>query len=163
MPDLASTEGRDIPALIRSRFSHALSTGPGPIGDQFCWVTPAHLVEVVQFVKNELGFDVLMDETCVDYPDRDPRFDVIYNLYNLTTHERFFIKVLADDSEPGLPTLTGLYRSANWFEREIYDMFGVRFDGHPNLKRILMYDGFEGHPLRKDYDIRHRQPIGSKG
>ncbi len=105
------------------------------------------------------AFDYLMDLTAVDLLGREPRFEVVAHLYSTTHNHRLRLKVGLAESDPEVDTLTGLWSAADWYEREIFDMFGVRFRDHPNLRRILMYEGFEGHPLRKDYPIRRRQPI----
>jgi NADH-quinone oxidoreductase subunit C len=154
------TEPRDVAKLLGERFSGAVRDGKEkPLGDICMFVDRERIIDVVRYLKDELGFSILMDETCVDYPERSPRFQLIYNLYDVKQHQRVFLKVESDDDEAGVPSLTVLYKAADWFEREVYDMFGVRFAGHPNLRRILMYEGFEGHPLRKDYDARERQPL----
>jgi NADH-quinone oxidoreductase subunit C len=150
---------RDVAALVKARFGDAIKSGPGPMGDACVYVDRERIIDVARYLNSDLGFEILMDETCVDYPERSPRFEVIYNFYSVSTHERIFLKVLADDDEVGVPSLTVLLKTADWYEREIFDMFGVRFAGHPNLRRILMYDSFQGHPLRKDYDARERQPL----
>ncbi len=87
------------------------------------------------------------------------RFDVVYHFYSSIHNHRLRVKVPLRAAESNIPSVSGLWATANWFEREIWDMFGIRFTGHPNLKRILMYEGFEGHPLRKDYPVRKRQPL----
>ena len=89
----------------------------------------------------------------------DGSFEVVYHLYSSTRHHRLRVKVPLAEAEPAVDSLTGLWASADWFEREAWDMFGVRFLGHPNLKRLLMYEAFKGHPLRKDYPVRKRQPL----
>ena len=91
--------------------------------------------------------------------DASYRFEVVYHFYSLSKNHRLRVKVPVTVADPVVPSLTGLWKAANWFEREVWDMFGVRFSGHPNLKRILMYPEFEGHPLRKDYPIYKRQPL----
>jgi NADH-quinone oxidoreductase subunit C len=159
MTDGTETKPRDVVALLKERFGEAIRDGAGPKGDACAYVERIKIIDVVRYLKHELDFEILMDETAVDYPERSPRFQVIYNLYNVRSHERIFLKVESDDDEEGVPSLTLLFRSADWFEREVYDMYGVRFAGHPNLRRILMYEGFVGHPLRKDYDARERQPL----
>jgi len=92
-------------------------------------------------------------------PDDEFRFDVVYHFYSTVHNHRLRVKVPLTSAEPMVDSLTGLWASANWFEREIWDMFGIRFARHPNLKRILMYESFQGHPLRKDYPARKRQPL----
>ena len=106
-----------------------------------------------------LRFNVLADLTAVDYLGRKPRFDVVYNLLSVPRNDRVRIKVRVDDPNPTVDSVTDLWGIANWFEREVWDMFGIRFAGHPDLKRILLYEEFQGHPLRKDYPIRKRQPL----
>jgi NADH-quinone oxidoreductase subunit C len=111
-----------------------------------------------------LAFDMLMDLTAVDYltyPGREdgPRFEVVYHLYSLAHNHRVRIKTRVDEDDAVVPSAVGLWPSANWFEREVWDMFGVRFSGHPNLMRLLLYEEFVGHPLRKDYPIDRRQPL----
>ena len=87
------------------------------------------------------------------------RFEVVYHFYSFSKHHRLRLKVPLLAKDPSVDSLTALWQSANWFEREVWDMFGIRFNGHPNLKRILMYEPFEGHPLRKDYPVNKRQPL----
>jgi NADH-quinone oxidoreductase subunit C len=106
--------------------------------------------------------DMLTDLTVVDYLGQTPRFEVVYHLYSVTHRHRLRVKVpVADatESECWVDSATGLWQSANWAEREAWDLYGVRFRGHPDLRRILMYDEFKGHPLRKDYPQNARQPL----
>jgi NADH-quinone oxidoreductase subunit C len=112
------------------------------------------LLSVGRFLKDEEGggYTFLTDETAVDYPKRERRFDIVYHLYSFQRNDRLRLKVMAGEGE-AVPSVTGIWASANWLEREVYDMFGVAYEGHPDLKRILMPDGWVGHPLRKDYDI----------
>jgi NADH-quinone oxidoreductase subunit C len=98
------------------------------------------------------GFDFLLDLTAVDYPGRAARFDIVYHLYSFDARQRLRVKTRAAAGE-AVPTASGLWKSANWFEREVFDLFGVQFEGHPNLVRIVMPDDWVGHPLRKDYPI----------
>ena len=88
-----------------------------------------------------------------------PRFEVVYHLYSVAHNHRVRVKVPVEQDDPVVPTATGLWPIANWLEREVWDMFGIRFEGHPDLRRLLMYEEFEGHPLRKDYPINRRQPL----
>ncbi|HXJ36436.1 MAG TPA: NADH-quinone oxidoreductase subunit C [Candidatus Eisenbacteria bacterium] len=106
-----------------------------------------------------LRFDFLADLSAVDYLGRTPRFEVVYQLASHPHHHRLRVKVAVDGPEPVVPTASGLWKSALWAEREAFDMFGIRFDGHPDLRRILMYPEFEGHPLRKDYPLNQRWPL----
>ncbi len=135
-------------------------------GDATAVVGRARLADVLRSCRDEpaLAFDVLMDLTAVDYlkyPGREdgPRFEVVYHLYSLAHNHRLRLKVRVDEDDASVPSAVGLWPIANWMEREVWDMFGVRFDGHPDLRRLLMYDEFVGHPLRKDYPITRRQPL----
>lgn len=112
------------------------------------------VVTVLTFLRNDVNcqFKQLMDVTAVDHPGRQPRFDVVYNLLSPSHNRRIRIKVRTDEATP-VPTATTVFNSANWWERETWDMFGVLFAGHPDLRRILSDYGFEGHPLRKDFPL----------
>ena len=112
------------------------------------------IVKVVTFLRDDpmCLFKVLVDICGTDYPERPKRFDVVYNLLSLVHNQRIRIKVEADDETP-VPSITGVHNSANWFEREIWDMYGVMFFDHPDLRRLLTDYGFEGHPLRKDFPL----------
>jgi len=131
-----------------------------PQGDATAFIRPEFLTKVMDFLKNDsrLHFNVLVDITAVDYHERKPRFDVVYHLLSLSFNRRLRVKLQISEGKP-VESLTPMWGCANWLEREVWDMFGISFSGHPDLKRILMYDGFEGHPLRKDYPIKKRQPL----
>ena len=123
-------------------------------------IVPAdELFELLKRLKSPCGFDMLIDVTAVDYleyPDAVDRFGVVHALLNTTSGERLFVKTFVNDPEPSLPTVVPLWRSADWLEREVFDMFGITFEGHPDLRRILMPDEFSAFPLRKDYPLRGR-------
>jgi NADH-quinone oxidoreductase subunit C len=102
---------------------------------------------------------MLVDVTAIDYRPREGRFHVVYLLASIARKARLTVKVKLPGENPSVPSIAALWRNANWAEREVYDMFGVRFDGHPDLRRILMYPEFVGHPLRKDYPVEKRQPL----
>lgn len=135
-------------------------------GDETVVIKPSSLLKIAQFLKDDLAYDMnfLMDLTAVDglRLGWTPRFQVVYHFYSLSQNHRLRVKIPAADGG-SVPSLTGLWAGANWFERECWDMFGIQFEGHPNLKRILMYDEFVGHPLRKDYPINKRQPLIGPG
>jgi NADH-quinone oxidoreductase subunit C len=138
------------------------------VGDALCdvkvWrhetsilLAPGDLVRVCRFLRDEpeIHFDFLSSVVGVDrlnLPDSSPRFEVVYHLYSLQYKRRLRLKVRVDEGE-SIPSVTGVWESANWHEREVFDLFGVPFEGHPNLRRILMPDDWEGHPLRKDYPV----------
>jgi NADH-quinone oxidoreductase subunit C len=110
------------------------------------------LAEIATYSRDEEKFDWLSDLTAVDWPKREKRFDIILNMYSMEKNERLRLKVHATENER-VPSVQGIWATANWEEREVYDMFGVVFEGHPELKRILLPDEWQGYPLRKDYDI----------
>jgi NADH-quinone oxidoreductase subunit C len=147
--------------IIRSRFPEYFLGAHAQHGDETVVLKPEGIAPVAAFLRAdaELQFNILMDVTAVDYLGRAPRFEVVYHLYSLSRRARLRIKLPVGEDQPEVDSLTPLWKSANWYEREVWDMFGVRFRGHPNLTRILMYEGFEGHPLRKDYPIKKRQPL----
>lgn len=114
------------------------------------------LLETIEILKNssELKFNCLIDITCVDYPNKKERFELIYNLLSLKNNRRLIIKTFADDTEEDqTPSISSLFINAGWYEREIFDLFGVRFIGNNDLRRILTDYGFIGHPLRKDFPL----------
>ena len=147
--------------LLTESFPDAVLETLLPQGDATAVVRAACLTKVVEFLKNDprLQFDILVDITAIDYLERKPRFDVVYHFLSLPFKRRLRLKVPVEDGVTAPDSLTPLWGAANWLEREVWDMFGISFSGHPGLKRILMYEGFEGHPLRKDYPIRKRQPL----
>lgn len=112
----------------------------------------SRIVEALTQLRDQFGFQQLIDLCGVDYPERAQRFDVVYHLLSLTKNRRIRIKVQTDEDTP-VPTVTGVYPCADWFEREAFDMYGVFFEGHPDLRRILTDYGFHGHPLRKDFPM----------
>jgi NADH-quinone oxidoreductase subunit C len=128
--------------------------------DQLWGRAPAdRLLDVMTFLRDDsrTRFEQLCDLTCIDYltyPNADDRFGVIYSLLSLTHGHRLWVKVFVNDPEPTVPSVTGIWRGAEWPEREVYDMFGVRFSGHPDLRRILLPQNFVDYPLRKDYPLR---------
>jgi len=112
------------------------------------------IIKVVTFLRDDPQclFKVMVDICGIDFPERPKRFEVVYNFLSLVHNQRVRVKVDADDQTP-VPSITSLHNSANWFEREVWDMYGVMFDGHPDLRRLLTDYGFEGHPLRKDFPL----------
>jgi NADH-quinone oxidoreductase subunit C len=144
------------------RFPKAVVSSHDWRGDDTVVLRREHLVEVARFLKRDdaMRFDLPVDVCGVDYLGwREPRFEVVYHLMSLTKRARIRLKVQLDESDLHVPTLTGVWKGVDWFEREAFDMYGIVFDGHPDLRRILMYPEFEGHPLRKDYPQRGYQPL----
>ena len=131
-------------------------------GDETAALKAADLFEVMKFLRDDVNcaFEMLSDLTAVDYlGQREPRFEVVYHLYSLSKNQRLRIKVPVGENDPVVPSVLSLWKAANWMERVVWDLYGIRFDGHPDLRRILLYPEFEGHPLRKDYDRERRQPL----
>ena len=129
-------------------------------GDDTAVVRRERIVEILAFLRDDpaLRFDFAMDLTGVDHFGEEPRFEVVYHLYSLEKKHRVRIKARLPENDPSIDTAVSVWPGINWYEREAYDMYGIVFRGHPNLTRILMYEGFEGHPLRKDYPKDRRQP-----
>ncbi len=151
----------DSPALRRliDDCEDAVLSTHANLGDASASVDRSQIADVLGVLRDEADFEMLMDVTAVDYLGETPRFEVVYHLYSLERNERIRIKTRVPEDDAKIATATALYASANWMEREIFDLYGIRFDGHPDLRRILLYDEFEGHPLRKDYPKERRQPL----
>ena len=125
-----------------------------------CLAVPSgELLDTVGHLKWESGFDLLLDVTAVDWPGQVPRFEVVYHFYSTSTFRRVRVKVRVEEADPAVDSLVALFGCAHFMERECHDMYGIVFRGNPDLRPILLYEGFEGHPLRKDYPIRAEQPL----
>lgn len=128
-------------------------------GMQVLELAPAQLLPLVSRLHADFGFDLLLDITAVDYPQRTPRFNVVLHLLASRHRTRIRLKTQVAEAAPVLPTLTGLYGAACFLEREAHEMYGIVFEGNADLRPILLYEGFVGHPLRKDYPMDREQPI----
>lgn len=133
-------------------------------GDETCILEPNHWKEVALFLRDDPSckMNMLVDLCGVDFPSRLPRFEVVAHLYSLELGHRLRIKARVGDEDgdrAAVDSLVPVWPGANWFERETYDLMGIRFTGHPDLRRILLYEEFEGHPLRKDYPAEKTQPL----
>jgi NADH-quinone oxidoreductase subunit C len=139
--------------LLQGRLADGVLEAVETRGELVVRVEPSALVAVCTMLRDDpaLAFDFLMDVTAVDYLGSDPRFEVVYHLYSLARNHRIRLKVGVSEGSPRVPSVTPVWRGANWLERETYDMFGIQFEGNPDLRRIYLYEEFEGHPLRKDY------------
>ena len=136
---------------IEAQLHGAILDGHSFRGDATVVVAKEHYLELVDCIHGE-GFQLLVDLTAVDWQERTPRFDVVSHWLNLASHERLRVKVPVAEGE-SLPSLVSRFKTADWFEREVWDMFGIRFDDHPDLRRLLMWEDYPGHPLRKDYPL----------
>jgi NADH-quinone oxidoreductase subunit C len=152
-------EETEILAKLKNKFPQQVKETFISLGMEVAVIDKEALFEVMSFLKEKpQDYAMLLDLTCVDYLGEEPRFEMVYHLFSLSSNRRLRIKARVSEKEPRIASLTPLWRNANWLEREVYDLFGIEFVGHPDLRRIFMYDGFEGHPLRKDYPLRLRQP-----
>ena len=152
---------REVELIRASDPEAVLAVEEQPARGMF-WVNvrPEALVAAATLLRDhsELDYQMLSDLFGVDHPAREKRFDILYNLYSLRRNRRLFLRVQAAEGE-SVPTLCSVYPNANWCEREVYDLFGVIFADHPDLRRILMPDDWDGHPLRKDYPLIGRRPV----
>ncbi|MDA0691873.1 MAG: NADH-quinone oxidoreductase subunit C [Nitrospinae bacterium] len=155
-------ENTEIIDRVKSQFGDLVIDSHNFRGDQTVTIKNERTLEFFQFLRDDpnLAFNFLMDLTAVDYyKKKSQRFEVVYHLYCLKNNSRFRVKIPVDEKDCKVISITPLWKTANWYEREIWDMYGIKFQDHPNLSRILLYEGFKGHPLRKDYPINKRQPL----
>jgi len=137
---------------LKERFGEGISDASTYLGQNFVVAKPDAVIGIIEYLKLEADFDYLVDVTAVDWPKRAERFDLVYILYSFSRNERVRIKTyITDGFKP--ETATGVHLTANWLEREVYDMFGIEFAGHPDMRRILLPEEWQGFPLRKDYGI----------
>lgn len=152
-------ETAEILNLLPTKFPQAVKAVSISFGLDVVEVEKDYLLAVMEFLKAKpQDYAMLLDLTCVDYLGEEPRFEMVYHLFSLSSNRRLRVKARVSEKDLRIASLTPLWKNANWLEREVYDLFGVEFIGHPDMRRIFMYDGFEGHPLRKDYPLRLRQP-----
>jgi NADH-quinone oxidoreductase subunit C len=142
----------EIPQILKEQFGEQISEFSTYLGQNFLVARPDAVIPIIEFLKLEADFDYLVDVTAVDYPKRAERFDLVYVLYSFARNERIRVKTqIAEAFKP--QTAAGTHLTANWLEREVFDMFGIEFAGHPDMRRILLPEDWEGHPLRKDKSI----------
>jgi NADH-quinone oxidoreductase subunit C len=146
---------------LAKKFGDAVIDTRVELGDATAQVDPAKLVEIATFLRDDpaMAFDMPVFCTCNDRLGEEPRFEVFYALRSVKHKHRLRLVVRVPEGKPEVPSLCGLWRGFDWLERETYDMYGIQFTGHPDLRRLYMYDEFEGHPLRKDYPKDKRQPL----
>ena len=127
-------------------------------GELSLTIEAEHIIEVIRSLKSEFNIEMLEDETAVDYwPQEKPRFHVIYQFYSFKHNTRLCLRVHLDGNSPSLPSIEMIYPNANWLERELWDMFGIHFENHSDLRRILMPHDWEGHPLRKNFPLGYEE------
>ncbi len=151
-------------SILKKKFGKTIIDSHSFRGDDTIIINKNYVLDVCRFLKEEkdLDFNFMMDLTAVDYlnqKDRKERFEVVYHFYSLKLNHRIRVKAPVSDADCAIDSIVPLWVGADWFEREAYDMYGIKFNDHPNLKRILLYEEFVGYPLRKDYPIRKRQPL----
>jgi NADH-quinone oxidoreductase subunit C len=153
--DIEQLKNRPEVALLLASETIAVEAVKFDRDELTIWVERTGLRDACRALKDnqELSYNSLMDVTCVDWYPNSPRFEVVYHLFSTSTKKRVRLKVKLADFDSSVDSLVPLWPSANFFEREVFDLFGIRFDGHPNLKRIMMPEGWDGHPLRKDYPV----------
>lgn len=148
--------------ILRAKFGDKIIDTKINYGVETISVKKENILDIIKYLKEHHNFNFLMDLFGIDwlgYPQKkDFRFEVVYNLYSYPENKRLIIKIQLDEGNPFVDSVTSIYNSANWYEREVYDMYGIVFKNHPDLRRILMYDEFQGYPLRKDYPLKKRQP-----
>ena len=142
----------DLARELKERFGGQIGETSTYLGQNFIVAKPEAAVPILEYLKLEADFDYLVDITAVDWPKRPERFDLVYIVYSFHRNERVRIKThISDGYKPA--TAVGVHLTANWLEREVFDMFGIEFAGHPDMRRILMPEDWQGYPLRKDYSI----------
>ena len=142
----------ELVTQLRQQYGSGIQEALRYLGQTYLVVDQSILPEVLRRMRDDEGFDYCVDITAVHYPKREQQFDIVYVLYSFPKNERTRVKTRIRDGEH-VPSAVSIWETANWLEREVFDMFGIVFDGHPGLKRILLPDEWKGHPLRKDYDI----------
>ncbi|MCU0771851.1 MAG: NADH-quinone oxidoreductase subunit C [Verrucomicrobia bacterium] len=139
---------------VKTRFGNLISEPTEFRGEWTVWVREsARIADVCRACRQDLGFDYLADISSLDNYGEDPRWTIVYELYSLAQRCYLRLKTRVGEERSALPSVTGVWKTADWHEREIFDMMGVRFDGHPDLRRILMWEGYPYHPLRKDFPL----------
>jgi NADH-quinone oxidoreductase subunit C len=146
---------------LTERFAGSILETHSYRGDDTAVVKKEDILDICTFLRDDeaLLYNFMMDLTAVDYLGKEPRFEVVYHLYSLKFNRRVRIKARVSESDCSIDSIVPIWISADWFEREAFDLYGITFKGHPELRRILLYEGFQGHPLRKDYPIKQRQPL----
>jgi len=147
--------------LLKEKFPDAIQDSHDYQGDETIIVDRNSIVPICQFLRDDdqCKMEMMIDLTAVDYLGKTPRYEVVYHLKSLSLEHRIRIKVPISEEECHIDSITLLWKAVDWYERECFDMYGITFNGHPNLKRILMYPEFEGYPLRKDYPVDKQQPM----
>ncbi|MDH4249183.1 MAG: NADH-quinone oxidoreductase subunit C [Deltaproteobacteria bacterium] len=160
----STPSGEKPPALTRlliDTFGQAIESHHARRGEETVVISRARMSEIFRFLKEDrrCDFCFMMDLTAVDYLPRQPRFELVVHLKSLNLHHRLRVKVALPENALEVDSITGLWTAADWYERECQEMYGIVFKGHPGMEHLLLYEGFQGHPLRKDYEKGHAQPL----
>ncbi len=145
---------KQVVEKLKGKFGALVLSDAEHRGETTLTVERGEIVRICTYLRDECGYNFLSDLCGVDYLGRAPRFEVVYNMYNLTTKERLRVKVLVEEQNPNVDTVSGVWSTANWHERECWDLMGISFNNHPDLRRILMPADWVGFPLRKDYPVQ---------
>jgi len=148
-----SLQNYAIATALEEQQAGAIVGGHSERNEPTLFIAPDRIVPVCTYLRHVQEFNRLSGITAVDWHPADPRFEVVYLLHSMPKNQRLRLKCWVSESNPEIDSMTGVWRSANWYEREVFDMFGIRFRNHPDLRRILLPDDWEGHPLRKDYPV----------
>ena len=146
-----SLQSLPVPAALEASDPQAIVSGSLELGELLLWVAPGKIVSVCRELRDNLGFERICAVTAIDRYPLEPRFEVVYFVHSISRNLRLKLKVALPGADPAVESVTAVWPGANWYEREAFDLFGIRFEGHPNLKRIMMPEGWEGHPLRRDF------------
>jgi len=148
-----------IKEVLNKKFKDKILDAKESLGDMVIQVKKEDIFEILKFLKDEpQDYSMLLDLTCVDYKGKKARFEMVYHVFSLSKNHRLRVKCGVSENDPEIQSVCKMWKNANWLEREVYDMFGIQFSEHPDLRRLFMWDEFKGHPLRKDYPLRKRQP-----
>ncbi len=146
---------------LSERFDSALESATVVLGQTVLYVAPARILDLCRTLRDEYRFNRISTVTAVDWYPQEPRFEVVYLLHSVPENARLRLKCRLGGDAPAIDSVTGVWPGANWYEREVFDLFGIRFSGHPDLRRIMMPDDWVGHPLRKDFPVHgHKYDYG---
>lgn len=147
--------------LLQEQFGEAILGSHQHRGDETVVVDRDRILEICRFLQDDprCKYEIMMDLTAVDYLGKQPRFEVVYHLRSLKNDQRLRVKAPVPEEDCRIDSITSLYQAADWYERECSEFYGIVFTGHPNLKKLFLYEGFKGHPLRKDYPVDLQQPL----
>lgn len=157
----AAVESPALTRVLKDNFGDAVLSHHAQHGDETVVVTREKMKDILAFLKNDhrCAFEMMVDLTAVDHLPRKPRFEVVIHLKSLTLNHRLRVKIPVDEESPEVDSILDLWVASDWYERECHEMYGIRFKGHPNLAPLLLYEGFQGFPLRKDYEKGLSQPL----